>query len=175
MEFYMKEIVVFCLLLISCSHNVTIPLTVEKTVDINRYQGKWYAIGWLPQVFTNKCKGQIAYYSLENNVLKIKNECLSQDKQVIDTIQGVAVAKNSDNSILEISFDNFFIKLFNIKGDYEIIKIDSNYTIALVGSSDRKSLWLLSKKESLTNEEKDFYVSIAKKEGFAISKIIFKD
>lgn len=108
-------------------------------------------------------------------LLKIKNECLSKDNQVIDTIQGVAVSRNSDNSILEIFFDNFFIKLFNIKGDYEIMKIDADYSIALVGSRDRKSLWLLSKKELLTNEEKDFYISIAKKEGFDSSTLIFKN
>ncbi|GAA7230672.1 hypothetical protein HpCK35_05290 [Helicobacter pylori] len=39
---------------------------------------------------------------------------------------------------------NIFINLFN-KVNYEIIFVDSEYKVAIVGSPDKKYLWILAK------------------------------
>lgn len=156
--------------LISCSHYQQ--LNIEKHINIEKFQGKWYAIAWIPQFFTRKCASQIAYYKLEHQILKVRNECENIEHQTIDYIDGEGVIKNKENSILEITFNNFFTKLLKVKGDYEIIKINPDYTIALVGSYNRSSLWILSKKSKISKDDIDKLLSIATNEGFDIKEMI---
>lgn len=78
---------------------------------------------------------------------------------------------NKENTKLEIYFDQFFIKLFGIKGDYNILKINKNYTMALVGSEDKTSLWILSKNLEYKKEELQDMVNYAKKLGYDVNKL----
>ncbi len=148
-------------------------LPVEKFVDVSRYVGKWYAHYSLPQFFTRKCNAQTAEYEVINKTtISVFNTCLKSKGET--TISGKAVVINPEsNSKLEVTFDNFFTRLFRVKGDYNIIKLDSNYDYVLVGSNDRKSLWLMSRSEvQIPTEIKDFYLKYAADLGFDISKIV---
>lgn len=148
-------------------------LPVESNVDVARYTGKWYAHYSLPQFFTRKCKAQTAEYDVINEKsISVLNTCLKSKGQ--KTITGKAVVQNpGHNSKLEVTFNNFFTRLFRVRGDYNIIKLDPNYEYVLVGSNDRKSLWLMSRSEVLlTDETKNYYLSLAKSLGFDTSKLV---
>ncbi len=71
-----------------------------------------------------------------------------------------------------MTFNNFFTRLFKVKGDYNIMKLDANYEYVLVGSRNRKSLWLMSRSpveipETVVQE----YLDLAKKDGFDLTKL----
>lgn len=148
-------------------------LPVENNVDVSRYVGKWYAHYSLPQYFTRKCKAQTAEYEvIDEKSISVLNTCLKA--RGVDTISGKAVVQNpGNNSRLVVTFNNFFTRLFRVKGDYNIIKIDPNYEYVLIGSNDRKSLWLMSRSElQIPKQEKDVYLKIATELGFDVSKLI---
>lgn len=63
------------------------------------------------------------------------------------------------------------MNLFN-KVNYEIIFVDSEYKVAIVGSPDKKYLWILAKN---TIDEKNIkeFLNIAKQRVFDISDVVF--
>lgn len=148
-------------------------LTTASYVDVSRYVGKWYAHYSLPQFFTRKCLGQTAEYEILNaKTISVLNTCLKAKKDT--TIKGQAVVTNATtNAELIVTFNNFFTRLFRVKGDYNIMKLDENYEYVLVGSRDRKSLWLMSRSSvEIPAEVVKEYLDLAKTEGFNISKLV---
>ena len=146
-------------------------LRTADYVDVGRYVGKWYTIEALPQFFTRSCKGQTAEYEVINEKsISVLNTCLKGKGTT--TISGKAVVKNTKtNAELVVTFNNFWTRLFRVKGDYTIIKLDENYEYVLVGSKDRKSLWILSRHPVMPEDVIKEYKSIASEEGFQVSRL----
>jgi apolipoprotein D and lipocalin family protein len=168
----MKKLISLIILTLSLS-SFAQTITTAEQVDVSRYVGKWYAHYALPQFFTRNCKGQTAEYEIINaKKISVLNTCLEKKGQTI--IEGQAVITNvKTNAELIVTFNNFFTRLFRVKGDYNIMKIDPNYEYVLVGSVNRKSLWLMSRSpleipESILKE----YLDLAKKDGFDTSKLV---
>lgn len=162
----------FILTLLSCTamaqKDSQLP-TVEY-VSIDKYIGKWYAIYALPQRFTKNCLAQTADYAIINEkTISVLNTCLKKKGET--TINGKAVVSNArSNAEFIVTFDNFFTRLFRVKGDYNIIALD-NYDFVMVGSNDRNSLWIMSRKTDIPSDILEKYVAKAKSLGFDTSKL----
>lgn len=148
------------------------PLPVESNVDVARFIGKWYTITSLPQFFTRRCAGQSAEYGIINEkTISVHNVCYKDDGKTKD-IKGKGVIQDAPNNArLIITFDSFWTKLFRVKGDYNIIKLSEGYDTVMVGSSDRKSLWIMSRTPAIDPTILQDYKSQAKTLGFAIEKL----
>lgn len=167
----MKLILTAFTLILTLTVNAQV-LSTENYVDVGQYVGKWYALKSLPQFFTRNCEAQTAEYEVLNEkTISVLNTCLKHNGET--TIKGKAVVKNTKtNAELIVTFDNFFTRLFRVKGDYNIIKLDPNYEYVIVGSKDRKSLWIMSRTTSMPESVMNDYLAIAKKEGFPVEKLV---
>jgi apolipoprotein D and lipocalin family protein len=167
-------IFILCLNLLACA-STEAPLPTADSVDVERYVGKWYAISSLPQFFTLGCKSQTAEYGIINSqTISVVNTCYKVRKTT--SISGQAVVINSEtNAELEVTFDSFFTRLFRVKGDYTIIKLDNDYRYVLVGSKDRKSLWILAREKTMPRDEYEKYVAFAKANGFRVGKLVLSE
>lgn len=168
----MKKIVMLLLVSLFTSALYAQTLSTASYVDIGRYVGRWYAIKSLPQFFTRNCLGQTADYEiLTEKSISVVNTCLKGKGTT--NIQGKAVVVNSrTNAELEVTFNNFFTRLFRVKGDYTIIKLDENYEYVMVGSKDRKSLWIMSRRPEMPAEVINEYVEFARQEGFPVKNLV---
>jgi apolipoprotein D and lipocalin family protein len=148
-------------------------VATDEVIDVNRYIGKWYAISSLPQRFTKGCLAQTADYDiLSDKKISVTNTCIKKSKST--TINGEARITNTvTNSELEVRFYTWWARLFRLKGDYNIIKIDTNYDYVLIGGNDRKSLWIMSRTTSMNETDYNEYVEFAKKKGFKVDKLVF--
>lgn len=146
-------------------------LRTADHVDVSRYIGKWYTIKALPQFFTRSCKGQTAEYDIiDEKTISVLNTCLKKHGK--STIKGKAVVKNTKtNAELVVTFNNFWTRLFRVKGDYTIIRLDDDYEYVLVGSKDRKSLWILSRQPDMPEDVIKDYAKTATEEGFQVSRL----
>lgn len=160
-------------LLLTFTAQASNSLPTPKFVDINQYVGKWYSITSLPQFFTKKCVAQTAEYEIKDATsITVLNTCIKKNGST-KTIDGQAqVVNKKTNAELVVTFNNFWTKLFKAKGDYTIIKLDESYSTVLVGSKDRKSLWILSRTPYLNEEIKKEYLDYAKSLNFNISKVV---
>ncbi len=173
----MKNFLMFICLIVSTS-SFAIDCKKEKlptpdNVDIARYIGKWYTVTSLPQFFSKNCTSQTAEYEiLSENSISVFNTCYKKNGKITD-IKGQAVVKDpSTNARLEVTFNNFFTKLFRVKGEYVIIKLSEGYDTVLVGSTNRKSLWLLARTPSVSPEIYKEYKDYAKSLGFPVEKMV---
>ena len=134
-------------------NDIEIVKTVEN-VDINRYMGTWFEISKIPNRFQKNCAGNTTakYTLLDNGDINITNSCLENDGKT-NIATGIARLADPDtNAKLKVSFFSIFgIHFF--WGNYWILYLNEDYTIALIGEPNRKYGWILSRKTILKPEE----------------------
>lgn len=148
---------------------------VVPSVDLSRYAGKWYEIARLPNKFQKDCLADVtATYSLAGEGrLKVVNEC--RKKKGIDRAEGEAriTTKDGANSKLKVRFAPSWLKwLPFVWGDYWIIELAPDYSHSVVGTPDRKYLWILSRAAEMEAGTYQRLIEKAAAEGFDVSKLM---
>ena len=141
--------------------------TNNYKVNLQKYSGKWYEIARLPNRFEKNCKNVTAEYTLEKDTILVKNTCFNTKENKIKVANGSAYSKNELNTKLKVTFFKPFY------GDYWILKLDKDYNYALIGSPDRKYLWILSRNKKLEKNITEELLNYAKSSSFDLSNIIW--
>lgn len=163
--------------LTSCSSmnaSLNPPATV-KTVDIKRYTGRWHEIARLPMPFQKADEAAIAEYGINaDGTLSVHNIAIRSDGSQHD-IRGYAKVLNPpENTKLAVRFNTWFGPLIPVpkEGNYWILHVDDRYQEAIVGTPDRKYLWLLSRTITIPEPRYAALVTKAKDLGFDVSRLI---
>jgi apolipoprotein D and lipocalin family protein len=137
------------------------PKPAVKTVDLQRYAGRWYEIAAYPNRFERDCRCSKADYSLEKDYVKVVNSCLKGEQLKASTATGKAfVVPNTGNTQLKVQF------FWPFKGDYWILALDPDYQYSLVGSPDRQYLWILARDRQIPEKKLIELKETAKALGF---------
>jgi len=143
------------------------PATVAK-VDLSKYAGTWYEIARLPQGFEAGCAGVTATYTpLPDGKIEVLNRCHEGTLSgKLREIKGTArVTDAPANAKLKVTF------FWPFEGDYWIFRLDDTYTTAVVGSPDRKTLWILHRSSSMDEEAYARLVDSLRAEGFPVKQL----
>lgn len=145
------------------------PLRVVPQVDLQRYAGTWYEIARLPNPFEKKCAGDItATYALRpDGRVTVTNRCRETDGK-INEANGIARRVDGQPpSILEVRFAPAFLSFLPmVWGDYQIMELGPEYDYALVGSPDRKYLWILGRRPQMDETRYTSLLDKAEEQGF---------
>lgn len=149
------------------------PLPTVPTLDLPRYLGTWYEIARLPMRHEPEDATDVsATYTLEEDgSIRVQNRCLHKGE--LEEAIGQAKAVDDTNSRLEVSFLPEGLRWIPFtKGDYWVIQVAPDYSVALVGSPDRDYLWLLARTPELDPVQRDHYIGYAARNGFDVSRLI---
>ena len=149
------------------------PATVAS-VDLPRYLGTWFEIARLPMRHEPEDFTDItAHYSLQDNgKMRVRNRALDGKGELEESV-GEATVVDASNGKLEVTFLPEGLRWIPFtKGDYWILKLDPDYTTALVGSPNRKYLWLLSRQPRLDETTTQQYLAHAREQGFDLADLI---
>ena len=136
-----------------------------KAVDLNRYLGSWYEIAKYDHVFERGLDYAMANYTLrEDGKIDVLNTGI-KDGRAKDA-KGIAKTTNIPG-LLKVSFFGPFYS------DYRIMMLDTNYQYVLVGGSNDKYLWILSRTPQLDEATKALILAEADKRGYDTSKLIW--
>ena len=136
-----------------------------KAVDLNRYLGSWYEIAKYDHVFERGLDYAMANYTLrEDGKIDVLNTGI-KDGRAKDA---KGIAKTTDiPGLLKVSFFGPFY------GDYRIMMLDADYQYVLVGGSNDKYLWILSRTPQLDDATKTLILAEANRRGYDTSKLIW--
>ena len=151
------------------------PLRVVPEIDYTRYAGTWYEIARLPNRFEKKCVSNVtANYALRpDGRVTVTNRCKQADGS-IDQATGIARrVEGRPSSVLQVRFAPAFLSfLSKVWGDYQVIELGPQYDYSVVGSPDRKYLWILARAPQLDPGTYQSLVERAKAQGFDTSTLI---
>jgi apolipoprotein D and lipocalin family protein len=151
----------------------TQPQTVDK-VDLDRYMGRWFEVARLPNRFQDLCKSNVVatYSKTIAGKITVENRCVNEAGEVKEAI-GEARSVEASNSKLEVRFAPSWLSwLPLVWGDYWVLHLETDYSVALVGSPDRQFLWVLSRNQKIDKIKMDMLLSKAKEQGFSVEKVL---
>ena len=116
---------------------IYLSLEVVPHVELEKYLGKWYEIAHLPAKFQEGCNETTATYTLsKDGNISVLNQATKNGK--IKQAKGKAkVVDKNTNAKLKVTF------FWPFYGDYWILKLGDNYDYSIVGTPNRKYLWIL--------------------------------
>lgn len=144
------------------------PTTVQS-VDLKKYAGQWYELARYPNKFQKQCASSVtAEYKLEDDGdITVINRCKTADGEIDEAKGDARVKDKQTNAKLEVRFAPKFLSFIpQVWGDYWILDLGKDYDYALVGSPDRKYLWVLSRTPQLEQAKYDNMMQIARQEGY---------
>jgi len=144
------------------------PPEVVASVDLKRYQGKWFEIARLPNRFQKDCFNATAEYALKaDGKVSVTNRCKSITGEN-KTVVGTAWSTNAPaNTKLKVRF------FWPFSGDYWVLALDPNYRWVIVGGPNYKNLWILSREIPLDSALLQKLLDIAAQRGYDTSNLIF--
>ncbi len=167
-------LVLLSVTLVSCQ---TRPLRTVESVDLRRYVGLWYEVARLPNAFQRDDSRATAEYNLKNegSIHVVNTEYRPDGNKKIVAGQGTVVPE-SRGSRLVVRFPGLAALLPEKKeGNYWVIACAPDYSVALVGTPDRRFLWLLARQPNLPPSIRDQYLEIARQQGFLTGRMIIAD
>ena len=145
---------------------ISLSLEVVPHVELEKYLGKWYEIAHLPAKFQEGCNETTATYTLsKDGSISVLNQCTKNGKMKQAKGKAKVVDKNS-NAKLKVTF------FWPFYGDYWIIKLGNDYDYAVVGTPNRKYLWILSRTPQMDDKLYSQLIENIKSKGFDPNNLI---
>ncbi len=141
-----------------------------SSFDLNRYLGTWYEIARLPHKFEDGLDKVTATYILrdDGDIDVINRGYHTEDGEWQEATGKAWVPDKKNPALLRVSF--FWI----FASDYKIINLDQeDYQYAMITSSSKKYLWILSKTPDLKKEILQNLIQQADQLGFDIDQLYF--
>ncbi len=167
-------------------HAQTAALQAVPSVDLPRYMGDWYQIGFYPNSFQKQCvSGTTANYVLNaNNTVTVTNTCTTAEgtpSVAVGTarvrqpkVLGIPVGPGT-TSKLEVRFaPNYLAWIPLVWGPYWVIQLPEDYRYSVVSEPTRTYLWILSRTPQLNPADQANILATLKQQGFDTSKLVFQ-
>jgi apolipoprotein D and lipocalin family protein len=144
-------------------------------LDLERYAGLWYEVARLPNQFQNRCVAQVTaeYQLLPDGAIRVVNRCQAPNGKPIRAEGRARLAKpGGPASRLKVRFAPAFLSWLSVVwGDYWVLDLTEEYSAALVGTPDRRYLWILSRTPELDPAIYDRMVATAGASGFDLDRL----
>jgi len=156
--------------MLSAAQDVQYDNSPVSQFDLSKYLGTWYEIARFDHSFERGMDNVIAEYLLrDDGKIDVVNSGWKNGKFKVADGKAKQPDPLSDPAHLEVSFFLFFYS------DYNVMMVDDDYQIALVGSKSPKYLWILSRTPYVTDSVMDLVLEEASSRGYDINDLIWVD
>jgi apolipoprotein D and lipocalin family protein len=149
----------------ACAGRGPEPPAVASGVDLERYLGTWYEIASFPTRFQRGCSHTRAHYARrEDGRIAVRNECFRDGAW--DDAVGSAWQPGSDPARLRVRY------FWPFSAPYWILALGPDYRWALVGTPDRRFLWVLARRPALDEDAWQTALGEARARGFDPERLV---
>jgi len=145
------------------------------TLDLARYAGRWHEIARFPNRFQRRCAAETTadYELLEDGTIRVVNQCRTAGG---DTLRAEGRARRTSAtrpaSQLEVRFAPALLSFLPmVWADYWVLDLTDDYGAVLVGTPDRRYLWVLARTPDLDAPTYQRLVDAAGRQGFAVERL----
>lgn len=141
-----------------------------SSFDLSKYLGTWYEIARFDHSFERDMDNVTAEYTLrEDGKVDVINSGWKEGKYKVAYGKAKQDSPVDDPAHLEVSFFLFFYN------DYNVLMLDDNYQVSLVGSKNPKYLWILSRTPQVSDAVLDLVLEEADSRGYDTGNLIWVD
>ena len=143
-------------------------------VDLDRYAGAWFEIARFPNRFQKRCVSdvRVRYTRRPDGRIDVLNSCQT-DEGLIDAAGIAEVVDRTTRAKLKVRFAPAVLSFLPfVWGDYWIIGLDDEYKWAVVGSPDRKYLWVLARQAAMSDEDLNIAIEVARRNAFNTTRLV---
>lgn len=127
--------------------NPDAPIRTVEALDLARYAGLWYEIARFPNRFERGCQAVTAEYTLrQDGTIGVRNACR---QGAVDGPLRIAEGSARVEGVGRLSV-NFVRFLPFVRGDYFVLDVTDDYSLAVVGEPGRDYGWILSRRPRLS-------------------------
>ncbi|MCQ2312243.1 MAG: lipocalin family protein [Paludibacteraceae bacterium] len=151
----------------ACTNALTVDNTPIPSIDLDRYLGKWYEIARFDHRFEKGLDNCTATYSYnDDGTVRVTNNGWTGDEWK----ESIGKAKTTATpALLRVSFFGPFYS------DYRVLMVDEGYSVALVGGSNDKYLWILARQPQLDSVVLNSVLKEAQRRGYNTNNLIWVD
>ncbi len=155
------------------STNIFTATIANNNFQVDRYLGIWYEIARLPMHYERNCLSPITLtYERDSKGLKITNRCRQDDGGTSTAVGQLTFNQESNVAKMEMSFSPSWLK-WTAVGVYDYWILYTDYdNFALVGSPDKKYLWILARKENNTRDQVQKLINMGRDLGYSTQNLI---
>lgn len=148
----------------------SIPNQVIKEFDVDRYLGEWNEAARFPNPFQKNCVSSTAKYersTTEEGKIDVVNLCIKKGNKSRE-VKGTGWVESGGK--IKVAFTSIPFLRSLTSGDYLILYTDYK-NIAVVGSSNKKYGWILTRGKELSKDEYQLSKKIFEKSGYYYDKL----
>jgi apolipoprotein D and lipocalin family protein len=150
------------------------PVKPVPSVDLQRYAGAWYEIARYPNFFQKSCEGDVTatYERRADGRVTVINKCRKADGTMNQATGEARAVEGGGYARLKVRFaPGWLSALPFVWADYWVIGLADDYRWAVVGTPDRKYLWVLARVATLDEADWAAAITKAKENGFDAARL----
>lgn len=150
---------------VGCESANKVDNSTVATLDLNRYLGYWYEIARYDHAFERGIYYSMARYTMrDDGKIDVLNTGIKDGRAE----ESKGIAKTTEVlGLLKVSFFGPFYS------DYRVLMVDQDYQHALVGGSNHRYLWILSRTPQLDEATKASILAEADRRGYDTTRLIW--
>lgn len=147
------------------------PIAVPR-VDLQRYAGRWFEIAGIPGSRPGSSEASTVY-SLEESGIAVVRRSVRRGREIVT--HGVARAVEVGNAArLQVSFAPTWLRWLPLMWEeHWVLQLDPACRHALVGTPDRRHLWLMARTPEIADVDCQHLIDRARAQGYRVDRIRF--
>lgn len=153
-------------------------LLTHPDLDLRKYAGLWYEYARLPNGYQAGCTGEVtAQYTMqEDGTLRVEYTCTNPECEILSAEGELRPSRryeSVDPAKLEIRFDSDWLSApSSVWRDHWVLYVDPDYQHAMVGTPDRRCLWMLGRDRVPNRLALQQMLRYAAQLGFSVNRVL---
>lgn len=145
------------------------PIALVPQVDLPRYMGDWYVIGFIPIFLERSAHNGIESYALNPDgtiATTYRYRKGSFDAPVKTDRPKGFVVPDTNNALWGMQF------LWPFRGEFRIAHLEPDYSVTIIARSARDYVWLLARTPDMSDADFERYRSVVANMGYEADKFV---
>lgn len=153
-------------------------LLTHPDLDLRQYAGLWYEYARLPNGYQAGCTGEVTaeYLLQEDGSMQVRFRCTNSDGETLSAAGEIRPSRRYEplnTAKLEIRFKSDWLSAPpSVWRDHWVLYVDQDYQHAMIGTPDRRCLWMLGRDRVPNRAALQQMLRYAAQLGFKVNRVL---